>query len=54
VSRLQAGQSGVPFPAGPNDFSLLQKHPELLWGIPKFLFNWYGRVISEDKQFGEM
>lgn len=54
VSRLQAGRSGAPIPAGPKDFSLVQKHPELLWGIPKFLFNWYGRVISEDKQFGEM
>lgn len=30
VSRLQAGRTGVPFPAGPKDFSLLQKHPDLL------------------------
>jgi len=54
VSRLQAGRSRVPFPAGPKDFSLLQKHLKLLWGIAKSLFNWYSRVISEDKQSGEM
>lgn len=44
---------GFHFQQG-QEFSLLWKHPELLLGIPRFLFNGYGRVISEDKQFDEM
>ena len=40
VTRLRAGRSGVPIPAGQEIFLFL-KRPDWLWGAPCLLFSWH-------------
>jgi len=37
--RLRAGRSRVQIPVRARDFSLFQKHPDQLWGLPSLLFD---------------
>jgi hypothetical protein len=47
---LQAGQYQAQTPAGEGDVSLLQNHPEWLWGPPNLLFNDYWDPVLRIKQ----